>query len=352
MRTHVMELVSGDQLKSDTFNQAGLHVLAKGTRIRNEEIALLIRQSIDYVDIEPRQISIDGSSEEEQSFAHSFSQRLRDNFEFTIQAYQSVFLEALTNGKINQDSIEEKFLSLLEVVDERKDVVSLLLSLGREDVNLYNHSLQVGLLSFYIAIWLGYSREESYEVSKAGYLHDIGKSKVRQSIRNHPEDLSLEELDELKRHTSYGYELIRKSLNDEALALAALQHHELEDGSGYPLGIGKGEIHPYAQIVAVANAYIERTSSRSGEPKPGLLTILKEIHELGFGKLNEKPVQALTRNLLPNFIGKNAKLSTGETATIVYNNPTDIFRPLVKVGEEFRDLSKERDISIEEIFIQ
>ncbi|AZK46581.1 HD-GYP domain-containing protein [Paenibacillus lentus] len=351
MRTHVMELRPGDRLIEDTFNRAGLHILPKGSVIQTEEIALLIRQSIDYVDIEPR----DGSAISETTQivgSQEFSQRLQENFEKTVQGFQTIFLEALTTGRFNQSMVDEKLLPTLEALDKRKNIATLLYMLSNDDVNIYNHSLQVGLLSYYIATWLGYSREECHEISKAGYLHDIGKSRVRQSIKNKSE-LQGEELEEMRRHTNYGYEIIRESIKDnETLALAALQHHENVDGSGYPKGIGKDEIHPYSQIVAVANAYVDMTTSPNRQPHDSLLTVLRKVYELGFGKLNEKAVQALTQNLLPSFIGKRVQLSNGENATIVYNNPTDIFRPLVKVDDFFRDLSRERDIEIQEIFFE
>lgn len=351
MKTHVMELRAGDRLTEDTFNRAGLHILPKGSVIQTEEIALLIRQSIDYVNIEPREES--GISEAAETVGNQeFSQRLQENFDRTIKGFQAIFLEALTTGKFNQTMVDEKLLPTLEALDERKNVASLLYMLSNDDVNIYNHSLQVGLLSYYIASWLGYSKEECHEISKAGYLHDIGKSRVRQSIKNKSE-LNGEELEEMRRHTNYGYDIIRESIKDnKTLALAALQHHECDDGSGYPMGIKKDEIHPYSQIVAVANAYVEMTTSPNRQPQDSLLTVLRKVYELGFGKLNEKAVQALTQNLLPSFIGKRVQLSNGETAIIVYNNPTDIFKPLVKVDDFFRDLSRERDIEIEEIFFE
>lgn len=348
MKTHVMELQEGDRLRTDVFNRAGLHVLPKGTSIHTEEIALLIRQSIDYVDIELR------TGEEAQSSGNnlSFTQRLRDNFYFTVKGYQALFLEALTTGKFNQDMVEQHLVPMLEVLDRNKDVVSLLITFTEEDVNVYNHSLQVGLLSYYIATWLGYSPNECYDISKAGYLHDIGKSQVRQSLRNREQELTGEEREELNRHTSYGYEIIRKSSGEEVTALVALQHHEREDGSGYPAGLRKEKIHPYAEIVAVANEYIAMTTPDASGTRRDLLSVLKSIYNLGFGKLNEKAVQALTSNLLPNFIGKKVKLSNGETATIVWNNPSDIFKPLVQIDEwQFRDLSRERHIELMQVFV-
>ncbi|MNC43233.1 Cyclic di-GMP phosphodiesterase response regulator RpfG [compost metagenome] len=200
-------------------------------------------------------------------------------------------------------------------------------------------------------MWLGYPKSERFEISKAGYLHDIGKSRVRLSIRNRVGQLNDEEEKELQKHTSAGYQIIRKSLRDHTTALVALQHHEREDGTGYPLGLHKDKIHPYAQIVAVANEFISKTFVSAEQPRRNFSTVLQEIYELGFGKLNEKPVQALIHNLLPNMIGKKVQLSNGHIGEIILNNPMDFFRPLVKVKETFIDLSKERNLNIREIIV-
>lgn len=347
MKTHVMDLREGDRLSADIFNRVGLHVLPADTSIHKEEIALLIRHSIDYADIYER--------EEQETFTgmsrEQFKQRLKSDYNRTVKGFQAIFLEALTTGKINQAMVDERLKPMIEMVDRSKDVVSLMIMFGEEDVNIYNHSLQVGILSYYLASWLGYSPEECFEIGKAGCLHDIGKSKVGQELRNHTEGLNSAQKDELQRHTRYGYEIIRDSLKDTAPALVALQHHEREDGSGYPQGLKADDIHPYSKIVAVANRYVDLTANDGENGRMGLLAVLKKVYDLGFGELSERAVQALTRQLLPHFIGKQAKLSNGETAQIVWNNPSDYFRPLVQVNERFVDLSVERNIVVEEIMM-
>lgn len=342
-----MDLKTRDQLRSDVFNSAGLHILPKGTMIRNEEIALLIRHSIDMVDIEIKEDSETDLINEEQLFY----KELKQDFDYTMRAYQGIFLDSLVKSKFNPVQVQERLETLLESIDSRKNVVGLLMDLGREDATIYNHSLQVGLLSYYIATWLGYSKEESHEISQAGYLHDIGKSKVPHAIRDHVGELTGKELEIMQNHTRYGYDIIRNSMSDGNIALVALQHHELEDGSGYPLGLGKNAVHSYSQIVAVANKYVDLTSQYQGKGSQGFLKVLRTIYDLGFGKLNEKPVQALIKNLLPNILSKKVELSNGREGIIILNNPNDIFRPLVKVGEEFVDLAKNRDILIEEIYL-
>ncbi|NGZ75652.1 HD domain-containing protein [Saccharibacillus sp. VR-M41] len=329
-------------LKDDTFSPAGLHVLPKGTVIKGEETDLLDRHKVDYVEIEPR-----GT----QTGIGVLSAAMQSHIELAIRGYQSIFLEALTSGKFDQEAVDLQLEPLLRTVDEHRDIVSLLLVLEREDVSLYNHSMQVGMLSYYMATWLGYSREECYAISKAGYLHDIGKSKISPTIRNRTDYLTEYDLQELRKHAKLGYDVIKNSMDDETTALVAWQHHEREDGSGYPQGLTKPDIHPYSQIVAVADTYLRLSESKKGEPKRPLLDILREVHELGFGKLNEKPVQALVQHLMSNLLGKSVRLSSGETGTIILNNPSDIFKPLVRVGDLFHDLSRERNLSVEEVFI-
>ncbi len=343
MKVHVTDLKHGDCLLTDTFNSVGLHVLPKRTVVQREEITILIRHKIEYVDIEPRTaVDADGNS-----LGHS----LNDNFDHAIQNYESIFLEALAQGTFTQSMVDDTLQPLMETLDAQKDVVSLLLLLERDDIDTYHHSLQVGLLSYYIAAWMGYSKEERYQISRAGYLHDIGKSQVPLSILNKTGILTPAEEEELKRHTTFGYDIIRGSKMDEQTALVALQHHEFEDGTGYPNQILKSGIHPYTEIVAVANIYMGLTTSRPNQPKQGLVAVLRKVHEMGFGKLNGTVVQALTGHLLPGFVGKSVQLSNGEIGTIVMNNPLDMFRPLVKVDNVFKDLSRERSLSVEEIIM-
>ncbi|MFF2910128.1 HD-GYP domain-containing protein [Paenibacillus sp. NPDC057934] len=344
MRVHVMDVKPGDYLGTDTFNARGLHVLSKGTQLRMDEISKLLQHGIDYIDIE--------SLEETLSPPHkpSIIQTVTASFDTMIDGFENLYLEALTKGSFNPSVVDDVLQPTLQSLDKHKDVVTLLLLLDREDEYTYNHSLQVGMLSYYIATWLGYSKQECYEISRAGYLIDIGKCRISPDLLNKPGKLTLEEFEEVKRHTTYGYEIIRNSMDDPTAALVALQHHEREDGSGYPANLTKSEIHPYAQIAAVADVYSAMTSPRVYQSKQELISVLHELHNLSFGKLNGKTVQAFIQHLMPNFIGKRVLLNSGDMGVIVMNNPMDVFRPLVQVDHKFLDLSRERSVSIVEIY--
>ncbi|MEK3903392.1 MULTISPECIES: HD-GYP domain-containing protein [unclassified Paenibacillus] len=346
MRVHVMDLKPGDHLRMDSFSSRGLHVLPKGSRLQLEEIAKLIQHGVDYVDIETVQ------EEPAPSSRTSIIQAAASSFDTTIDGFESLYMEALSKGSFNQSVVDDILQPTLSTLDKHKDVVTLLLLLDREDNYTYNHSLQVGMLSYYLASWLGYSKTECYEIGRAGYLIDIGKCRISPAILNKPGKLTPEEYEEIKLHTVYGYEIIQNSMNDPFTALVALQHHEREDGSGYPKQLTKTDIHPYAQIAAVADIYSAMTTHRVYQSKQELISVLREINSLSFGKLNGKPVQAFINHLMPNFIGKRVLLSTGDMGVIVMNNPLDVFRPLVQSEGKFLDLSRERKIAVVEIYME
>ncbi|AIQ46181.1 HD family phosphohydrolase [Paenibacillus sp. FSL R7-0273] len=347
MRVHVMDLKAGDFLRSDTFSSRGLHVLPKGSRLQLEEISKLIQHGVDYVDIEDgRQEAVVPTSRS------SVIQTVTASFDTSIEGFESVYLEALTKGSFSQSVVDDILQPTLHALDKHKDVVTLLLLLDREDNYTYNHSLQVGMLSYYIASWLGYSKQECYEIGRAGYLIDIGNCRISPAILKKPGKLTPAEFEEVKLHTVYGNEIIRNSMDDPFTALVALQHHEREDGSGYPGNLTKADIHPYAQIAAVADTYSAMTTHRVYQSKQELISVLRELNSLSFGKLNGRHVQAFVQHLMPNFINKKVLLNTGDIGVIIMNNPLDVFRPLVQCDGKFLDLSRERQITIVEIYME
>ncbi|MEW9698274.1 HD-GYP domain-containing protein [Paenibacillus sp. SI8] len=346
MRIHILQLIVGDKLTSDSYNSAGLHLLSAGTVLDASDILMLSRHSIDYVDIQPR-----GSENPEldESTPYQISTEQAHSFQGAIEGIKQLFKLAGSGDRIQSETVENAFNPLLSSFQDENDVVSLLLSLNSQDDYTYQHSVQVGMLSYYIATWMGKTEKEAHLIGKAGYLHDIGKSKVDESILLKPGKLTNDEYNEVKKHTIYGYEILRDSLKDNTLALVALQHHERLDGSGYPMRRTKTEIHSYSFIIAVADVYSAMICNRVYQEKRDLLYVLKELHRMSFGELDPKIVQVFIRNMIPNFIGKKVALSDGRKGTIVMTNPSDFFRPLIKIRSEFIDLSQLTDVEITKI---
>jgi putative nucleotidyltransferase with HDIG domain len=348
MRVQVFMLAVGDRLISDAYNSIGLHVLSAGKVLDVYDITKLNNHNIDYVDIAVREDLLEDTS---ASAYNSLKEEQAIAFTEAIDGIKSLFEMVQLEGIVRKEDVDSSFTPLISSVEEENDVVSLLLSLNSKDDYTYQHSVQVGMLSYYIAKWLDMPEEEAHLIGKAGFLHDIGKSKIDNTILQKPEELDDTEYEEIKNHTLYGYEILKESFDETALALTALQHHERLDGKGYPHGKQEPDIHPYAKIVAVADVYSAMICNRIYQHKRGLLVVLRELHRMSFGELDPKATQVFIKNMIPNFIGKRAELSDGRVGTIIMTNPTDFFRPLVHVDDEFIDLSHEHSLDITSITV-
>ena len=162
-------------------------------------------------------------------------------------------------------------------------------AIDAKDPYTQGHSQRVSTYSVAIAEELGLSREEIYHIKIGGILHDVGKIGIPDAILKKPGRLTDEEMDEMKKHTTKGYEIMRQEelrwlLREELPAL--LEHHERLDGRGYPYGLKGDAIHPIGRIVAVADVFDALTSDRpyrAGMPVDSALAILRrgaEEHEL------------------------------------------------------------------------
>lgn len=132
-----------------------------------------------------------------------------------------------------------------------------------QDYNYHNAVLSA-LTSYKIAQWCGYPQKDWMQAAFAGLLHDIGNIKVDETLLHKPTPLTGAEIEEVRRHTTYGYQLLRNvTAINEGVRLAALQHHEKIDGSGYPLKLEGTQIHFYAKIVAVADIFHAMTLEKA-----------------------------------------------------------------------------------------
>ncbi|MCI3919432.1 HD-GYP domain-containing protein [Paenibacillus sp. TRM 82003] len=339
VRTHITNLHTGEKFIEDVFTSFGLHVISAGTIVTDQSLSLLFRHQIEYVEIETSAVV------SEPAFPEPIGTKLEPHplqgaYDKTVTQMKRMFDRAFHEGNIVPEELEQSYNPLVESIQQERDVVGLLLSLNSNDDYTYEHCIQVGMLTYYLAKWMNYSDEEAYLYGRAGFLHDIGKSKIHRTILQKPGKLTDEEYAEIKKHTEYGYEIIMKSLDDRVAAYAALQHHERANGKGYPFGITYEWVHPACKIVAVADIYSAMTSSRTYQRKRDLFIVLKELHDMSFSELDPNVTQTFIRRMIPNFIGKRAQLSDGRIGEIVMNHSTDFFRPLIHVDGEFVDLSK------------
>ena len=136
-----------------------------------------------------------------------------------------------------------------------------------ENLRLVKHSIKVAIFSFCLAKKINLPKEQCRNAFFAGLLHDIGKMKLNQSILNKKGELTKDEFEHIKQHVVLGVELLKKhNVKDEIINIVE-QHHERDDGAGYPYGLKESEILIEAKILRYADVYDALTSNRSYRKK-------------------------------------------------------------------------------------
>ena len=111
---------------------------------------------------------------------------------------------------------------------------------------------------------MGLSEEETWKISVASMMHDVGKICVPREVLHKPGKLTDDEFAEIKKHVDYGYQLLEKSPGEimQLAAEIAWQHHERYDGTGYQNKVKGEQINIYARCVAVADVFDALVSKR------------------------------------------------------------------------------------------
>lgn len=139
------------------------------------------------------------------------------------------------------------------------ELMSIIDTVEAKDVYTSGHSRRVCMYASAIALEL----DRNYNIivlGNAADLHDVGKINVPLDILRKPGKLTPEEYEIIKRHPVDSYHMLQ-SLGEE-IALAARQHHELMDGSGYPDGLAGEEICLNARLIAIADVFDALTCKR------------------------------------------------------------------------------------------
>ncbi len=148
------------------------------------------------------------------------------------------------------------------------------------DYSTYTHSINVCTFSLALAQEAGISDPD--KLSRLGLgalLHDVGKTRIDESVLNKKGPLTPEEWKLIKMHPQWGFEIILKTdIIPHDSHYPILQHHEREDGSGYPHGLKSTEIHPYSKIVAIADVFDAMTTQRVYRDAVETFPALKEIY--------------------------------------------------------------------------
>ena len=324
-----MNALVGYCLNKNIYNKLEVLLIPTNTVLKSSHISLLISQNITL------------GAEDVNSIS---SIRLMEE---AIKESKLAFETIKLNKAIPLNDIKTKITPIIAQFSLNPDLLTIISSLETKDEYTYKHSFAVAVISTMIGSWMELSKEELEDLMISAFLHDVGKLLISEAVLNKTVPLTKEEFLELKKHPEYGYQMICSSNGvSEKLALAALQHHEREDGSGYPSGLKGSELGISSKIVAVSDVFHAMISKRSYKVGFPLFQVMRELAEGAYGLYDPRVAHCLIRKIMNALIGNKVLLSNGEEATVILINIHDLLHPLVKNEHHFIDLSKEKGLEI------
>ena len=130
-----------------------------------------------------------------------------------------------------------------------------------EDQSIYSHSINVVLMSRANGKWIQITGDDLKVLTLVGLLHDIGKTQLLEELINKPGKYTDEELALMKTHPLIGKKILNDKGFDPRILYVEFQHHERNNGSGYPRGLEEEEIIPF--IVGIVYVYDTMTFVRT-----------------------------------------------------------------------------------------
>ncbi len=254
-----------------------------------------------------------------------------------------------------QDAVEIIDKTVDDLLDNSEVVVNVINDKSMEE-NTYFHCMNVSVLALLIGKEYALEKEDMRALGMGALFHDVGKNKIPTTITLKKEPLLPAERKFLHFHPQYGADIVTKVEHFPPAAVDIVwQHHEKNNGKGYPRGLKDNQINILAKITAIANNYdnlcnhLDRNKSltpfeslsfmynyQKQELDPQLLTIF--IHRLG---------------VYPP--GTLVQLSDGTYGVVVSINPNDLLHPHIilydpdipKEEAIIWDTAEEKDVKIE-----
>ena len=258
---------------------------------------------------------------------------------------QGEFIESLKDGAANDLSgATDLSQSIIDSVFDNPDALSCLSMIKDADQYLLEHSINCSILMAIFCQHLGYERADIDDACLGALLMDVGMSTIPDELYHQTNSLNEADWAVIHSHVEAGVGMVEQLEDITDLTMTIIeQHHEREDGSGYPNGLRADEINPFAKIAAIVDCYDAMISKRPYHDPMTPSVALK--------RLAKEP--GLDKDLLKQFIacigihpiGSLVRLRSGKLGIISSQNKDDMLSPTVMTfysvnGNHFNEIKR------------
>jgi HD-GYP domain-containing protein (c-di-GMP phosphodiesterase class II) len=314
----------GSILARQVINPSGMVLLQAGVRVTASYLSRLKTMGYDVLFIQDDRL-------EDVEYHAAITAQTRVVAYKTIENVCKLIMSG-SDSSLQVANIRTTVQQMINDLLNSSDVLGNLTEMQGFDKYTFYHSVNTTILALILGIASGYSVQKLIELGMGVLMHDIGKIKVPGEILNKKTPLTEAEFEEIKQHTTYGFNILRKN-NDLSLLSAhvALQHQERWDGSGYPRGLKGNGIHEYGRLAAVADVYEALTSKRvyrkAIEPNEAYEYVISKADT----HFEPRVIEVFKKHIAVYPSGSGILLSNGQRGNVVKQNPTFPNRPFVRV---------------------
>lgn len=136
---------------------------------------------------------------------------------------------------------------------------------------------------------------------------------------------------------------------DERICEVALNHHERCDGSGYPSKLKEDKVSKYSKVVAIADVYDAMTAGRAYRDAICPFEVIRKFEDDGLQLYDASYIMTFLSKIASTYNHSAVRLSDGREGEVIMINKQNLSRPVVRIGEDYVDLSKEKGLKIDAV---
>ena len=247
-----------------------------------------------------------------------------------VEDIGEMFDEVGEGEKLDVVRLRKSVEPVVDSISRNPDACLWVARLKQHDQYTYKHSLGTAIWSVSLGRQLGLPWHDLRSLAMGCMLMNVGKLRISPELLQAERPLSTEEMAEVASHVGHGLEIVQGSgiLNQDVIDMVA-HHHERYDGSGYPNGLRRDQIPPFARIAAIVDTYDAITSNRSYARALSPSDAIKMLYESRDAEFQAELVETFIQAIGIYPAGTVVELSSGEVGVVVAEYRTRRLRPKV-----------------------
>ena len=220
--------------------------------------------------------------------------------------------------------------NLTRSIERNPDAMMLLLRIKRKSGEEFNRAVDNSIHMITFGRFLQFPCERLELLGLAGLLLDIGNVNLPDEILRKKDTLLAEEYELVKEHVQHSIDIINAAPElPKGLVDIVLQHHERQDGSGYPHGLHGRQITIDGAISGLVNTYCALTSKRSFTEQTSPSNALNMLYKLRGTLFQDALVEQFIQCIGIYPVGSTVELNNGEIGIVIAQNLVRRLQPRV-----------------------